>query len=83
MKINIEVQEEYLRELIDKNFDKPRFDNLKRKDLVKDEIFDKILNLRNDIIIRAGYNGFNSNAYFTQQIRSAWAHIYKRDFLKK
>lgn len=79
MKINIEVEEEYLKELIDKNFDAPRFDNLNRKDLVKEEIFEKIKNLQNDIIIRAGYGGFNSNPYFINQIRCAWSQIYIRD----
>ena len=84
MKINVEVQEEYLRELIDKNFDVPKFENFDRLDLVKDEIFDKLLNdFKNDIIIRAGYRGFNSTPYFINQIRCAWAGIYKRDFYKK
>lgn len=84
MKISIEVQEEYLKELIDKNFDKDRFKSVERLDLVKEEIFDMLLNdYRNDgIIIRAGYSGFNSNSYFITQIRCAWAQIYRRDFLK-
>jgi phosphoribosylpyrophosphate synthetase len=80
MKINIEVEEQYLRDLIDKIFDAPRFDNLNRKDLIKEEIFEKIKTFRNDgVIIRAGYGGFNSNSYFANQIKSAFAGIYKRD----
>ena len=77
MKISIEVKDEYLLELIDKNFDKPKFESVDRLDLIKEEIFNILKNLRNDIIIREGYNGFNSNAYFTIQIRCAWAKIIK------
>ena len=80
MKINIEVEEQYLKDLIDKNFDKPRFKDFYRLDLLKEEIFDKLLKLENNIIIREGYGGFNSNAYFTVQIRSAFAGIVRRDF---
>ena len=82
MKISVKVEDGYLVDLIDKNFDKPRFEGVERLDLIKEEIFDIIKNLRNDIIIREGYHGFNSNTYFSVLIRSAFAGIIRRNFKK-
>jgi hypothetical protein len=80
MNCNIEVEEQYLLDLINKIIDNDRYYFLEQKDLIKKEIFETLKKQKNNIIIRARYGGFNSNAYFTNQIKSAFAGMIRRKY---